>query len=196
MKIVFVLILIVFTCFSNAFSQDIITLLSGQDINGKIIRLNQEKLSFIPKGSQDTSTLLRSEILKVHYQNGTIVFLTDEKKISEQLETKNDSMYLAGNADASLYYQSYHAASTGTLVAGLIFPWNLIPAIACSATPPSTANLDFPSQKLMENQSYNLGYKEQAHAIKKKKVWTSFGIGSGVMVGFYLIMTAIAASSY
>jgi len=196
MRKVLALILIAFSGISIALAQDIITLQSGQDLNGRIIRMNPEDIIYMPQGSTDTTFLSRSVVLKVHYQNGTTVILTDKKTTSDLPEIQNDSMYIAGAADAKLYYQSYIGASTGTLVAGLIFPWNLIPAIACAATPPSTANLDYPSQKLMEDQSYNLGYKKQAHAIKKKKVWNSFAIGSGVMIGVYLIVSVVAASSY
>jgi hypothetical protein len=195
MKKVFVFMLIAFSGISFVLAQDKITLLSGEEINGKIIRLNQNDIYYFPKGSPDTIVLQRIDVLKLQYQSGTIVFLNEDTRTSEQLVTQNDSMYFAGTADASKYYQGYYGASTGTLVAGLIFPWNLIPAIACSATPPSAANLDYPSPKLMENQSYSLGYKNQAHAIKKKKVWNSFAIGSAVMVAIYIILGVAASNS-
>jgi hypothetical protein len=196
MKIVFAFLLLSFSGISVGWAQDIITLTTGQEINGRILRLNKDDLKYVPKDMTDTLSMLRAGIQKIHYQNGTIVILAEDSKLSAEPEAQTDSMFYIGAADASRFYQGYHGASTGTLVAAIVFPLNLIPAIACSATPPSDANLDFPNPRLMENQNYRYGYEKQAFAIKKKKVWTNFAIGSGAFLAFYILLTAVSVSSY
>jgi hypothetical protein len=83
----------------------------------------------------------------------------------------------------------------GTLVSALVFPLNLIPAIACSATPPGDENLGYKDKKLMENPDYNMGYKEQAYKIKKKKVWKNFAIGTGAIFGLYILSSALIVTT-
>jgi len=56
-------------------------------------------------------------------------------------------------------------------------------------------NLGYQDKKLMENHDYNMGYKEQAHKIKKKKVWNNFAIGSGVFLGLYILSGALIATT-
>ncbi len=195
MKRLIVLIIIVFSGLYNAVAQDIITLKSGDELKGKIIRLNAKDVAFQPQGVNDTLSMWREEIVKLTYQNGTLIYLTEKNPMPMVSGSVNDSMYYVGANDASLYYKGYKTASGGTLVSALVFPLNLIPAIACSATPPGDKNLGYQDKKLMENPDYNLGYKEQAHKIKKKKVWKNFAIGTGAFFGLYILSGALIATT-
>ena len=195
MKTLIVLIIVVFSGLYNAVAQDIITLKSGDELKGKIIRLNAKDLAFQPLGVNDTLSMWREDIVKLTYQNGTLIYLTEKKTITKESGSVNDSMYYAGVNDASSYYKGYKAASTGTLISALVFPFNLIPAIACSATTPGDENLGYQDKKLMENPDYNMGYKEQAHKIKKKKVWKNFAIGTGAFFGLYILSGALIATT-
>lgn len=195
MKRLFLLIILVFFGLYHAVAQDIITLKSGDEIKGKIIRLNAKDVSFQPQGVNDTLSMWREDIEKLTYQNGTLIYLAEKKTSPKVTGYDYDSMYYAGVNDASTYYKGYKGASAGTLVSALVFPLNLIPAIACSATPPADENLGYKDKKLMENQDYNLGYKEQAHKIKKKKVWKNFAIGSGAFFGLYILSGALIATT-
>jgi hypothetical protein len=163
---------------------------SGDELNGKILKLNPNDVFFIPHGIKDTVTILRDDITKLKYQNGNLVYLTDPKVANTYQTAGYDSMYFAGVSDASRYYVGYKGASIGTLVSALIFPFNLIPAIACSASRPQEENLGFPDQKLKENKAYEAGYKAQAHKIKKQKVWQNFAIGSGAIIALVIIVNA------
>jgi len=133
MKTLIVLIIVVFSGLYNAVAQDIITLKSGDELKGKIIRLNAKDVAFQPLGVNDTLSMWREDIVKLTYQNGTLIYLTEKKTITKESGSVNDSMYYAGVNDASSYYKGYKTASTVTLVSALVFPFNLIPAIACSA---------------------------------------------------------------
>jgi hypothetical protein len=194
MKIFFITSFLTFAVLLSAVAQDIITLKSGEELNIKIVKLNPSDIVYIQKGSTDTSTRMREEVLKIHYQNGTLVYLTDNKNQSKIYE--NDTMYNAGIADANMYYKGYKAATAGTIVAALIFPFNLIPAVACSVTPPSISNLGYRNPKLMENHGYYFGYTKQAHKIKKHKVWSGYAIGSGAVIVLYILLSTVAVTVY
>lgn len=195
MKFIFITSCFLFTVLLSTVAQDIITLKSGEDLIAKIVKLNPFDIVFIQKGSTDTSTRMRNEVFKIHYQNGTLVYLSDDKSQGKIYESTNDTMYNAGIADANIYYKGYKAATAGTIVAALVFPFNLIPAVACSATPPSMNNLGFRNPNLMGNQGYYLGYTKQAHKIKKKKVWSGYAIGSGAMIAIYILLSAVAVTA-
>ncbi len=195
MRKLIILIIVVFSCLYNAVAQDIITLKSGDELKVKIIRLNAKDVVFSPQGVNDTMSMARENVTKLTYQNGTLIYLAEEETISDYTGPVSDSIYNAGVKDASLYYKGYKAASTGTLVSALMFPYNLIPAIACSATPPRDQNLGYTDSKLMENPSYKQGYKDQAHKIKKRKVWKSFAIGSGAIFGLYIVSVALIVTT-
>jgi hypothetical protein len=54
----------------------------------------------------------------------------------------------------------------------------LIPAIACSITPPATENLNYPDKELWKKNDYETGYRYRAKKIKQKRVWGGFAIGT------------------
>ena len=179
----------------NLAAQDIIILKSGDELNGKILKINPDDVVFTPKGISDTVLILRDDITKLRYQDGTYVWLVDKKADKVNLAADptllSDSAYNMGISDAIRYYDGYTGAMVGTLVAGLIFPFNVIPAIACSATPPKVYNLTLPDHKLNQNPVYLAGYKNQAHKIKRRKVWMGYGIGTGVIIAIYVLIGAI-----
>ncbi|WP_266367019.1 hypothetical protein [Tellurirhabdus rosea] len=99
--------------------------------------------------------------------------------------------YYRGTRDADQYYTGYKGAGTGTLIASLISPLaGLIPAIACSTTPPREMSLGYPNSTTYEHADYRMGYNRQAKKIKSRKVWTNWGIG----LGTNLILALILAS--
>jgi hypothetical protein len=101
------------------------------------------------------------------------------------------NMRLQGSTDARSNYDGYKGAGTGTLVTSLVFPLaGLAPAIACSSTPPKDFNLGYPNQELMKNNDYALGYKAEAKKIKQSKVWSNWGIGFGVNLLLFVVITA------
>lgn len=190
-----VILILLYAVSSIAVAQDIITLKSGDELKVNIIRLNPADVQFSPPGISDTISILRDDVVKLQYKTGTIVYLTDNKTPIEYPSTSQDSMYSAGVYDASKFYDGYSGAALGTLLSSIAFPYNIIPAIACSATTPKDENLGYRDNKLMQNQSYSRGYTRQAHKIKQQKVWRNYAIGSGVMIGFYIVLGVIAAST-
>jgi len=170
--------------------QDVITKKSGEDVEARILKVGTEEVEYKKFDNLDGPlfTMLKSDILLIRYENGTKDIFDEEK--SEGPRFSND-LFLKGQADASIYYKGYQPAGTGTLVVGLISPLvGLIPAIACSATPPKDENLDFPSSEFMKRSEYYHGYTLKAKKIKKGKVWKNWGIALGVNVLAVLFITA------
>jgi hypothetical protein len=199
MKKAVVLLFFFIASLSFVKAQDIITLKSGDELKARIVRLDPKDVVFITQNNSDTLTLLRDEIKMLHYQNGITIYLTENESPTPLVTDSapgNDSLFSQGARDAGIYYTGYKPAATGTLITSFFIPWGLVPAIACSATPPATHNLGYRDPKLMENPSYYAGYTDQAFKIKKKKVWTNFGIGTGAMIAFYIIAFAISSSYY
>jgi len=194
MKRTLAIVFLVFTGLLSAVAQDIITLKSGQELKARIIRLNTKDVTFMATGGSDTISLQRDEVSKLYYRSGIIIYLSETGLPEFSNVSPNDSLYSLGEKDATRYYKGYKGAATGTLVSSIFIPLGLIPAIACSATPPAMNNLGYRDQKLMQNSSYYKGYTDQAFTIKKKKVWQNFAIGTGITAGYYIIMIVLVSA--
>lgn len=187
------LIILAFSSLFNAAAQDIITLRSGEEFTAHIIRLNPKDVTFFVENTSDTLSLMRDEITKLQYKTGTIIYLSEIKKPEISNGPIIDSLYLLGVKDANRYYKGYKPAATGTLITSFFIPLGLIPAIACSSSPPSVNSLGYRDQQLIEDPGYWAGYNDQAYSIKKKKVWRNFGVGTGVTI-CYIIVVAVVNS--
>lgn len=104
---------------------------------------------------------------------------------------KTEDLYVKGQIDAERNYVKYKGAAAGTLITSLVSPLvGLIPAIACSSTPPKITNLGYPDEKLFQEKDYHNGYTAKAKKIKKRKVWANWGIGFGVNILLALILSS------
>jgi len=123
-------------------------------------------------------------------------FLKEKDSISFVNQSISDYC-LQGKLDASLYYKGKNSGGAWTL--GLsIFPgpvFSIVPAIICSSTEPREKNLNFPNPNLMENPYYKACYIEQAHKIKKRKIWNGFAIGTISISVLYLVSSQITAAT-
>lgn len=167
----------------SSFSQDIITNKNGEDIKAKVIEVNQTEIKYKKHGSQSgpTYTLDKREILMVRYEDGTKDIFNEQTEKSKTSNSKKiENMFDKGIEDANLYYKGKNSgagwtAFTTVFTSPLI---GVIPAIACSSTEPSDENLNYMDRELMRDPDYHRAYTQQAHKIKRKKVWSSFGIGT------------------
>jgi hypothetical protein len=130
-------------------------------------------------------------VSKLQYKSGITIILSEADLPALNYNPGNDSLYSLGKNDASIYYKGYTGAAVSTLVTSIFFPWGLIPAIACSAKPPAMENLGFNNRHLMENSNYYNGYVNEAHKIKKKKVWGGFAVGSGLFFAFAILVSVV-----
>jgi hypothetical protein len=177
-------------------AQDVITLKSGGEMKARIIKLNPKDIIFIPENSFDTAYMLRDEATILKYSSGIIIYLSEAEMPPLVSIPGNDTLFILGVTDATINYKGYRPAAIATMISSLYFPFGVIPAIACSATPPSRKSLGYKDPKLMENQSYYEGYTKTAHSIKKKKVWGGFAIGSGFVILMGVLMSGILLATY
>lgn len=186
MKKVITKSILIFTLYlvSNlAYSQDVITKKTSEDIQAKVIEVTTTEIKYKKFDNQTgpTFTLLKSDVLMIRYENGSKDIFNETAPVkTTQLETEN--YFLKGQKDATIYYKGYKGAGTVTLLTGLLLSplVGLIPALACSLTPPQTQNLNYPNEKLFSNADYQNGYTQKAKKIKSNKVWTNLGIAFGV----------------
>lgn len=173
-----------------SFSQDVITKKSGDEIEAKILKVGSNEVEYKRFDNLDGPIfiMLKSDIATIRYQNGTEDDFQEDEK--QPVNTFSGDLFVKGQNDAMLYYRGYGAAATGTLITGLISPLvGLIPAIACSATPPRN-NLGYPDPDLIKRHEYYEGYTLRAKKIKRGKVWKNWGIALGVNFFAVLILSS------
>lgn len=171
-------------------SQDFLTLKSGEEIKVKIIELTPTEVKYKRFNNLDGPlvTISKADVFMIKYENGDKEIMT-EKNVSK--ESGTDDMFQQGIKDANINYTTV-APGTGTFIVTLLGGGilGLIPAVACSSTQPTEENLNYKNPSLMKNSSYRNAYTQQAHKIKKVKVWTNWTIAFLIDVTFVLILTS------
>jgi hypothetical protein len=193
-KIILTTLTTIFTL-TLCFSQDMITTRSGESIQAKVLEVSQTEIKYKKFDNPEGPVywILKSVVLMVKYENGTVDVFKVEKRSadSSSVISLTENLFMKGQADAARYYKKYNGAGTGTLITALVSPLlGLIPAIACSSTKPMEINLDYPNSGLMKNPDYYLGYTQKAKKIKQGKVWTNWGIAFGVNIIVVIILNA------
>jgi hypothetical protein len=201
LSITFILILFVFT----AFSQDVITQKNKLELKTKILEVGQTELKYKKFDNLEgpTFTIAKSEILMVRYANGTIdifdepvvipvvppvppvvvqVPIVTQVPVVTSTATNNSATDLCeqGIQDSKTNYKGQNSGAGWIGVLAVINPIpSLILAAICSSSEPKDQNLSYRDYNLMKDNGYNRCYKDQAKKTKKKKIWTNFGIGAG-----------------
>ena len=194
-KLILTAIAIIFTV-TLCFSQDVITTRSGESIQAKILEVGQTQIKYRKSDNPEGPVywILKSAVLMVKYENGTVDVFKVEKAPADSAHpvSLTEDLFLKGQVDATKYYKGYKGAGTGTLITALVSPLaGLIPAIACSSTRPKEITLNYPNAELMKNPDYYLGYTQKAKKIKQGKVWMNWGIAFGVnLVAEVFLLTA------
>jgi hypothetical protein len=174
----------------RAIAQDILTKTSGEDLAVKVLEVGTEEIKYKRFDNPDgpVYTIRKTEVMMLRYENGVAEIISNERISEAEKPTTKDNLYFKGQMDASLYYQNYKPAATGTLVTSLFSPvLGLVPAIACSSTAPKDHNLGFIEPDLIQDPQYYMGYSNKAKRIKSGKVWSNWGIGLGVNILLLLV---------
>ncbi len=192
-----------------AAAQDVLVKRNGEEINAKVLTITPGEITYLlPNDPRDTlaapaqeQTLARREVFMIKYENGAREVFDDEqtapvKTVAYEPPSKPIAVpkpkvdtFEQGRVDATNYYHGYSGAATGTLVVSLLSPIaGLIPAIACSSTPPGESSMRYPRNDLYKDGGYRMGYRKQAHSIKAGRVWRSWGIGLGVNLALVALL--------
>jgi hypothetical protein len=209
--------IILFSIFSlglnlTLFAQDVIVEVNGNEIKAKVLKVTQTEVEYKEWNStnEQVYTIPRTGIQKIKYQDGYVLNNDPSKVpitimpqpsnteglglskpiITPKHNLTNDELYKKGFSDAQLYYQGYQGAGTTTIVltilgGGIV---GLIPAIACSNTPPKQVNLNLPPSSYSQESQYLAGYTTAAKKIKSRKVWGNYGAGVGILLGIGLVL--------
>ncbi len=176
----------------TGFSQDVITQKSGEDIQAKILEVNPTEIKYKKFDNQNgpTFTLLKSDVLMIRYENGTKDIFTQTEEVKTNVKTSNEDMRMKGERDSQMNYTGKKSGAVWTTATTILLSplIGVIPAAACASSEPSDQNLNYRDAELMKDYEYKRAYIEQAHKTKKKKVWTSYGVGSGAWLLLLLLL--------
>lgn len=165
--------LFLFISADTVFSQDTIVKVNGEIIQAKVTEITFSEVKYKRFDNLNGPTIIdaKHDVLEIIYENGTKKYITEEeRKIDSTNMYAGADLYNRGQRDARKYYGSYQGAGTVTFITSLLSPLvGLIPAIACSSTPPSEVNLNFPKENLMKNADYRIGYKDRAKKSSREK---------------------------
>lgn len=191
----FLLILLLTGCLNAAFAQDTLFKTNGQIILSKIIDILDKDIKYIDKTNDYDSLeyLISKDLVEKIYisDNENYVYITKEKPLFQKPVKTDREWLLQGNKDAALFYHGYGAAACITGGAATISPlYGLVAALSTITVEPRIKNLGIPDPEFAKNPYYVMGYSQQARKIKNRRIWTSFGIGTGTFIGSMILLNA------
>lgn len=190
MKKIFLFSLILIATMTHCFSQDIITKKNAEDIKAKVLEVTTSEISFKKFDSPNGPTyrILKTEVLMIRYQDGSKDVFSDAQAPVEK--PTSDNLQAKGRQDANENYKGKNSGAGWTAATTIVFSplLGVIPAAVCASSEPIHSNLKVKNLELMKVNSYNQAYIEQAHKIKKNKIWKSFGISSGVWLAVIIVL--------
>lgn len=170
-------------------AQDTIVLKNNSKLLVKVsnIGLNEINYSNYFNDEGTIYNINKIDVDYIAYANGNLQKIDTPNAVAVNEAPKD--LYFRGQKDAGQFYTGYQPAGTGTLVVSLLSPLvGLIPAVACSTTPPKRHNLEFPDSNLFQNPDYQNGYIKEAKKIKSRKVWKNWAIAFGVNIALVLVL--------
>jgi len=193
-----VLLVVTMICFIGVNAQDILTKKTGEDIKAKVLEVttNEIKYKLFDNLNGPTFVVLKSDLIMLRYENGTKDIYNQTNKANQASASSNmndDEMSEKGKNDAKVSYTGKNSGAGWTSATTLIMAplSGAVVAFLCSNESPSDENLNISNKELMKNQYYKAAYTEEAHKIKKKKLWKSFGISAAVWVGLVVLGSSL-----
>jgi hypothetical protein len=189
MKKILISSILLFAIVANCFSQDIITKKNGEDFKAKVIEVTPTDISYKKFDAPDGPTykILKADVLMVRYKDGT------KDVFAESQSTSTEDMKVKGRKDANANYKGANSGAGWTMASTIVLSplVGVIPAAICSSSEPLDNNLKVRNAELMKNDAYSQAYIEQAHKIKKNRIWRSFGVGAGVWTVLIIVLGAL-----
>ena len=192
------LLLVTLISFIGVNAQDILTKKTGEDIKAKVLEVttNEIKYKMFDNLNGPTFVVLKSDLIMLRYENGMKDIFNQTNKVNQSNPSNNtneDEMGEKGKNDAKVSYTGKNSGAGWTSATTLIMAplSGAVVAFLCSNESPSDENLNISNKELMKNQYYKAAYTEEAHKIKKKKLWKSFGISAAVWVGLVVLGAAL-----
>lgn len=192
--------------FFSGDAADTLFFTSGKKTVVKILMNSTTEIKYKLWDFQDGPTYQvgKNELNSIHTGKGKIISMAQETK-KEEIKSQpdeyakytaftgysyafNQRLYDKGKIDARRYYRhNGGAVGVGCAAAGCGPLIGIIPAVIVADNEPKEINLRIPPSEYSTHHDYLTGYKEEAKRIKKKKVWTGYGIGSGVLAALTIV---------
>jgi len=165
-------IFFIFT-FAYTFSQDFIILKSGDEIKAKVLETKDEYIVYRIYDDllAGTNSILKSEVLLIKFNDGTIVVFDNQKIISDTtyLQLTEQEIKDKAVADANIYYKTAEPV-TFAVCSSLGCPYiGMIPALLVASEAPKIENYNFPTE-YASNETYIYYYGREAYRLKQKRV--------------------------
>jgi len=189
MKNLLLLIVLIMSLSIKVDAQDTLRMKSGENFKVKVIEVGTTEVKYkkIDNLNGPIFTILKSDLLMIGYENGTIDNFSNIQNIVENNLLKIDDSILGKN-DAQRFYNGYKTAGTIALISNYIPVIPIIPSLIFSIVTtsnsniPKDENLNYPNDYLMKNVKYAGSYRQEAMKIKKRKIWLNFSVGAGSMI--------------
>jgi len=187
-----------------ASAQDVIVKKSGEEVIGKIIRVDQDTVHYKYFSDPNGVTLfvLRRDVAQLRM--ATAVELPAAPQPAEQVVTASVTpaapanntaeMMMRGRQDAYIYYKG-KGIFWGTAGATGLYPLaGLVGGGGAAAFPPDVYESN-PNYDLLKDPTYAEAYRKQAHKRKVGKAAAGFGTGLGALVVIYMVIIASMAGA-
>jgi len=172
--------------------KDIILQRSGEEILAKVLTVGEKEISYKKADFLEgpTYTILKSNIFIITYSNGVKDIFSNEEGSEKTYSNSNFAEATEqGETDAIANYRTGGAFAAGFSTFILTPVLALIPTGIITSVEPNDSNLKYPNVELYNtNPNYKAAYKKQAFKMKKKAVWTGYGLGAFINIAVALII--------
>lgn len=191
-----VLLILVFLGLQHMLAaQDRIVKVSGEEIAARVLEITLHDVLYQHPDSLQGLVwrLPKSEVFMVKFENGAKEVF--EQHMADDLTYAGSSMspdqlYALGRQEANMFYKGNGAMWGSAASAMVMFPLGLAGSVIIGATPPKVKTTQVSDVRLLSEQSFMVGYKEQAHRKKKNKALAGAGIATGVQLSLLLLFLA------
>jgi hypothetical protein len=193
-----ILLAILILILQNAFAQDVIVKLNGEEQTGLVTEITLQDIYYQSSDSTNTTIqrIAKADVFMVRFANGTKeVFIQNlpESQMEPLAAKSPEQMYQIGRDDAKRLYKG-NGALWGSVACVFAFPYGLAGTAAIGFTKPKVQNNPVSDRSYLSNPYYVKGYERQAHKKKTGKVLA--GTGIGVVSVAALIVGVVAAYGY
>ncbi|MDO6391288.1 hypothetical protein Q4E40_14200 [Pontibacter sp. BT731] len=194
-----VLLLLFFSLHHLLLAQDTIIKKTGEEIPSRVLEITLHEVLYQHPDSLQGITwrLPKAEVFMVKFENGTKeVFEQQPDSLSGIAPGMTaDELYALGMADAKQYYKGNGAMWGSAASTMVMFPLGLAGSLVIGATPPKVKSTLVSDVRLLEEQDYLKGYKEQAARKKRGKALAGVGIGAGIQLGLIILIVSTLSAT-
>ncbi|GGG15842.1 hypothetical protein [Pontibacter amylolyticus] len=180
-------------------AQDTIIKKTGEEIPSRVLEITLHEILYKHPDSLQGITwrMPKAEVFMVKFENGTKeVFEQQPDSMSGMAQDMTpDQLYALGKEDAKQYYKGNGAMWGSAASSMVMFPLGLAGSLVIGATPPKVKPEHVPDIRLLEDQDYLKGYKEQAARKKRGKALAGVGIGAGIQLGLIILIVSTLSAA-